>query len=202
MHTEYKYSTTAAYDSDYLITPVRNIAQSISIPDSRIFELGCGNGFNANKLAKSGYQITAIDTSESGIAAAQKTFPDCRFELGSAYDDLASKYGSFHCVVSLEVVEHVFAPRDYANSVYNLLKEGGTAIISTPYHGYTKNLTLALFNKFDKHFDPLWDGGHIKFWSKATLTTLLKEVGFKEVEFQLVGRIPVVAKSMIAIAKK
>jgi len=28
----------------------------------------------------------------------------------------------------------------------------------------------------DSHYAALWDGGHIKFWSRATLTTLLQEL--------------------------
>jgi len=54
----------------------------------------------------------------------------------------------------------------------------------------------------DKHFTALWDHGHIKFWSINTLTELLTEVGFVDIKFRRVGRIPSIAKSMIAIAKK
>jgi 2-polyprenyl-6-hydroxyphenyl methylase/3-demethylubiquinone-9 3-methyltransferase len=74
--------------------------------------------------------------------------------------------------------------------------------VSTPYNGYLKNLAIALFNKFDAHHSPLWDHGHIKVWSVATLTRLLEEVGFGAIQFRRVGRIPTLAKSMIAIAKK
>jgi 2-polyprenyl-6-hydroxyphenyl methylase/3-demethylubiquinone-9 3-methyltransferase len=74
--------------------------------------------------------------------------------------------------------------------------------VSTPYHGYLKNLALALSGKLDKHFTALWDGGHIKFFSIATLGQLLREAGFKDLRFVRVGRIPPLAKSMLAIAKK
>jgi 2-polyprenyl-6-hydroxyphenyl methylase/3-demethylubiquinone-9 3-methyltransferase len=83
-----------------------------------------------------------------------------------------------------------------------LLTEGGTAIISTPYHGYLKNLTIALLGKYDAHHNPLWDHGHIKFWSPSTLGTLLEETGFQDVSFARVGRVPPLAKSMIAVAHK
>ena len=79
---------------------------------------------------------------------------------------------------------------------------GGTAILSTPYHGYWKNLALALSGKMDAHFTALWDYGHIKFWSIATLTRLLAEAGFVDIRFKRVGRIPALAKSMIAIARR
>lgn len=79
---------------------------------------------------------------------------------------------------------------------------GGVAILSTPYHGYWKNLGLALTGRMDRHFTALWDHGHIKFWSVDTLGELLREAGFVDVRFERVERIPALAKSMIAIARK
>lgn len=105
-------------------------------------------------------------------------------------------------MISLEVVEHVYAPRDYARTLFDLVEPGGTAIVSTPYHGYLKNLALALTGRMDRHFTALWDHGHIKFWSIPTLTTLLTEAGFENIRFHRVGRIPALAKSMIAVAQK
>lgn len=75
-------------------------------------------------------------------------------------------------------------------------------MVSTPYHGYWKNLALALTGRMDSHFTALWDHGHIKFWSKRTLDELLREAGFVEVEFLRLGRVPPLAKSMMALAKK
>jgi 2-polyprenyl-6-hydroxyphenyl methylase/3-demethylubiquinone-9 3-methyltransferase len=79
---------------------------------------------------------------------------------------------------------------------------GGTAILSTPYHGYWKNLAMALTGKMDAHFTALWDHGHIKFWSVRTLTLLLEEAGFRDIHFERVGRIPPLAKAMIAVARR
>jgi len=63
-------------------------------------------------------------------------------------------------------------------------------------------LALALTGKMDTHFSPLWDGGHIKFWSVQTLKSLLSEAGFEDISFVRVGRIPLLAKSMIAVVYK
>jgi len=61
---------------------------------------------------------------------------------------------------------------------------------------------MALSGKTDAHFTALWDHGHIKFWSVRTLGELLGEVGFSDVRFERVGRIPPLAKSMIALARR
>lgn len=168
----------------------------------RVFDLGCGNGSVAALLAARGYDVTGIDPSHEGIAQARASNPQMKLHAGSAYDDLRSRYGQFALVYSLEVVEHVYAPRHYASTLFSLVEAGGIAIVSTPYHGYFKNLALALTGSMDKHFTALWDHGHIKFWSTATLSTLLQEAGFESIRFRRVGRIPALAKSMIAIARK
>ena len=168
----------------------------------RAFDLGCGNGSIAAAIAAEGWEVTGVDPSDHGIEQGCRAYPHLRLAKGSAYDDLVSVYGRFPVVTSLEVVEHCYAPRDYARTLYDLVEPGGTAIISTPYHGYVKNLALAITGKMDAHFTALWDNGHIKFWSIDTLGALLEEAGFKEVRFKLVGRFGPLAKSMFAIARK
>lgn len=168
----------------------------------RVFELGCGNGSVAHVLAQQGWNVTGVDPSREGIAQANAQWPQLKLFEGSAYDDLAGRFGRFPVVTSLEVVEHVYSPRKYAATLFSLLEPGGTAIVSTPYHGYWKNMVLALTGKMDGHFTALWDHGHIKFWSVKTLSELLREAGFKDIRFERIGRIPALAKSMIAIAHK
>lgn len=171
-------------------------------PKPCLFDLGCGNGSTADYFLRKGYDLIGVDPSNDGIRIARNHLPEARLEIGSCYEDLASKYGKFPFLISLEVVEHVFFPRKFAKCAFDLLENGGTAFISTPYHGYLKNLALAASGKMDKHFTALWDFGHIKFWSRKTLEKLLIEAGFKKVSFIRVGRIPPIAKSMLAIAQK
>ena len=49
---------------------------------------------------------------------------------------------------------------------------------------------------------PIGTGGHIKFWSRAPLQSLLEKFGFREVEFIGAGRLPYLWKSMIVTAEK
>jgi 2-polyprenyl-6-hydroxyphenyl methylase/3-demethylubiquinone-9 3-methyltransferase len=189
---------------DYLVPALLKELASLSLSpgQARLFELGCGNGSVADVLTQQGYEVTGIDASAQGIEQAKRRYPHLNLNLGSAYDRLAETYGRFPVVVSLEVVEHLYAPRVFARTLFDLLDPAGTAIISTPYHGYWKNLALALSGKMDAHFTALWDHGHIKFWSIDTLAQLLREAGFQAITFRRVGRVPALAKSMIAIARK
>lgn len=201
----YKYDDGALNHSHGFILPKINDILG-QLPEQngqkRIFDLGCGNGSVSAWLTDKGWDVTGIDASHEGIAEARSNHPDLKLEQASIYDDLQSKYGQFPVIISLEVVEHLYDPRSFAKQINNLLIPGGTAIVSTPYHGYWKNLVMALTGKMDAHFTALWDHGHIKFFSMETLTILMEEAGLKIEKFHRVGRVPILGKSMIAIVKK
>ncbi|MBX3435498.1 MAG: methyltransferase domain-containing protein [Pirellulales bacterium] len=200
----YRYDDALSNHSHgYLLPAVTSeLSARFGAAPGRVFDLGCGNGSVAACLASLGYDVTGVDPSAEGIRQAAASYPELRLEEGSAYDDLAAQYGTFPAVISLEVVEHVYAPRDYAATLFSLVEPGGIAIVSTPYHGYLKNLALAATGAMDRHFTALWDHGHIKFWSIATLTQLLQEAGFARIRFLRVGRFAPLAKSMIAVAER
>lgn len=201
----YSYSNAnATLASAYLWGPtIQTLKDALKdSPSQRVFELGCGSGAFANTLAKLGYAVSGVDPSHSGIEHAKKAYPQLPLVVGSTEEDLVSRFGQFQAVLSLEVVEHVYAPRQFAKRIFDLLEPGGISIISTPYHGYLKNLAIALIGGFDRHYTALWDNGHIKFWSIKTFGELWTEAGFKNLRFLRVGRIPVLAKSMIVIARK
>jgi 2-polyprenyl-3-methyl-5-hydroxy-6-metoxy-1,4-benzoquinol methylase len=200
-YSEYQYrNANAGWAHSYLLAPV--LREVTSIAPERVFEIGAGSGFVASRIAELGTEVVAIEPSESGVEQCRRNHPQVRIDLGSAYDNLADKYGQFPLVLSLEVVEHLYSPRLFAKAVHDLLLPGGTCIISTPYHGYWKNLVLAASGKMDDHFTALWDGGHIKFWSAQTITQLLSEAGLGVQRIERVGRIPALAKSMIVVATR
>jgi 2-polyprenyl-3-methyl-5-hydroxy-6-metoxy-1,4-benzoquinol methylase len=110
--------------------------------------------------------------------------------------------GKFDICISTEVVEHLYFPRMLPIFAKAVLNDNGFFIISTPYHGYLKNLLLSIFGYWDKHLDPLWDGGHIKIWSKKTLTILLQQNGFRVIKFYGAGRFPFLWKSIIVVSER
>jgi SAM-dependent methyltransferase len=167
----------------------------------RVFDLGCGNGATARLLADEGWEVAGVDPSKEGVDYARASGLNLR--VGSAYDDLATEFGRWPFVLCLEVVEHVYFPHRLARTLFELCEPGALAIVSTPYHGYWKNLALSLApGGWDRHHHPLSDHGHIKFWSIPTLRALLSSAGFARISFLRVGRMGPLAKAMIAIAEK
>jgi 2-polyprenyl-6-hydroxyphenyl methylase/3-demethylubiquinone-9 3-methyltransferase len=202
--SEYPYfDARPGHTATYLWPTVLDLVRrELAFNDGRVFELGCGNGAFAAALAREGYDVTGVDPSTMALEHANRAYPGLKLYKGSSYDALTDRFGRFRVVIGLEVVEHVYSPRAFARCVYDLLVDGGLAIISTPYHGYSKNLLLALTGKLDAHFTALWDHGHIKFWSQRTLAVLLAETGFVDISMKRVGRVPPFAKSLIAVGRR
>jgi len=199
---EYHYcSAEAPHTEAYLWRHIISLCADFRA--RRVVDIGCGDGALCRELASRGYEVVGCEPSADSVRLAQSSAPELLFhQLG--VDDDASPIGndSFDVAIATEVIEHLVRPRNLPRFAKQLLRPGGHVIISTPYHGYAKNLVLALANKWDAHLNPFWDGGHIKFWSRKTLSQLLNEAGFRVVRFIGAGRIPFLWKSMIIIAQK
>ena len=190
------------WGSQYLWPVIRSIVSSHTFPSRRAFDLGCGNGATSNMLSELGFDVTGVDPSDSGIKIAQQAYPHCKFANASGYEDLAKRFGQFGLVASLEVLHHCAYPRKVTQTIYDLVEPGGMVLVSATYHSYLKNLALAVTGHLDQHLHALCDSGPLRFFSIHTFEALLTEAGFSRVEFRRVGRIPIVAKSMIAIGRK
>ena len=200
---EYLYrNTNSGHHHAYLMPPLLELlshAKSSSQQQPRVLDLGCGNGSLSNSIAQQGYEVVGVEDSESGFKEARQSFPECRFIQASVYDLPYAEFENyFDIVISPEVIEHLLYPRELVRAAKKCLKPNGRLILTTPYHGYLKNLVLALAGKIDQHFNPLWDGGHVKFFSVATLTDLLESEGYTDIKFKFSGRLPLLWKSMLS----
>ena len=168
-----------------------------------ILDLGCGNGYLVNYLLKLGYNAYGTDASAEGIDIAKKANADRFFVQDLSSDNLPAELQSipFDTIISTEVIEHLYNPEAFIGFCKKQLQPGGQLIITTPYHGYLKNLMLSIFNKWDTHMNPLWLGGHIKLWSRNTLTKALNNAGFEVITFAGCGRLPYFWKSMMIKAR-
>jgi len=203
--SEYKdygfHTDQPAHTFQYLLEPMLSLVGKEV--NRCILDLGCGNGYLANYLISQGYNAYGTDASADGIAIAKHANPDRFFIQDLSTGGLPAELQSlvFDTVISTEVIEHLYDPAGFINFCKKVLNNGGELILTTPYHGYLKNLMLSIFNKWDSHHGPGWHGGHIKFWSKATLSRLLTDAGFTVTDFKGCGRFPYFWKSMIIKAR-
>jgi 2-polyprenyl-6-hydroxyphenyl methylase/3-demethylubiquinone-9 3-methyltransferase len=193
------------YADQYLVPIILDLLKPIAAERRlRLVDVGCGDGYGAASYAAAGHEVQGFDASPAEIARARQAHPELRLEVASIYDaDIRERCkGPVDVVVALEVVEHLFDPKAFFAQSRRLLKEGGHLLVSTPYHGYWKNLAISVLGRWDSHHGVDWDGGHIKFFSKATLAGMARNAGFKNLRFRGVGRVPCLWKSMILTAEK
>ncbi len=203
MHTLYKWTENEALSNAYDLRAILHFLNKNK--NKCILDYGCGNGCIGNYLLRLGYQVFGVDASEDGIIVANKGLREkhfYNFDFDDAILPIDLQRRTFDTVVSTQVIEHVYSPEQYIRNIAKILPVGGELYITTPYHGYLKNLALALSGKLDKHFTVLWEGGHIKFFSKKTLTILLERNNFRVVHFRGMERIPFLWKSMLIVAQK
>jgi 2-polyprenyl-3-methyl-5-hydroxy-6-metoxy-1,4-benzoquinol methylase len=202
-NSDYLHSAEIPCSGAFLYSPIKQFLSTVK--NESILDIGCGNGqlckfLNDNKMGEG--KIIGIDPSESGITNARIILPQSKFYCMGIYDDPAKiEENNFDIVISTEVIEHFFYPRELLRFAKTKLTQGGYLLLTTPYHGYLKNLILSILGKWDSHHTVFWDGGHIKFWSRKTLSRLLKEEGFEVEKFVGCGRVPYVWKSMLLISK-
>lgn len=199
----YGWNSPEEERSPYITAPVIETLKEFKV--RRVLDLGSGNGILCADISKEGFEIVGVEYDKQGVEMSKLSHPSIPFYNFGVQDDpqiLLQKEEKFDAVISTEVIEHLFSPHLLPIYARDILNDGGYLMVTTPYHGYLKNLLLAFFNKWDYHHRPLWHGGHIKFWSRATLSQLLENNGFKVIQFKGIGRLPYIWKSMLIIAQK
>lgn len=199
-YAEYSFAdANASHMHRHFMPPLFELCGELLQPGARVLDVGCGNGFTVGQFLARGCEVVGVDLSENGLAWARAAYPQARFAQIPADKRILQNLGvpPFDLVISTEVIEHLYAPRDYAAGCFQALRPGGRFICSTPYHGYLKNLLIALAGRNDAHANPLWDCGHIKLWGRRTLSALLTETGFVNLRFRGAGRLPFLWMTML-----
>jgi SAM-dependent methyltransferase len=179
------------------------ILRALGPPGGRsLLDVGCGNGALTARLASAGFRAAGMDFEVSGIERARDAHPELEFAVQDVSRPLPDTLRDrFDVVVAAEVIEHLFLPRQLFARAREALTPDGTFVVTTPYHGYLKNLMIAAFNQFDEHVGSLADYCHIKFFSRKTLGTMARQCGFDVVRWDSAGRVPPVAASMVLSAR-
>lgn len=199
----YGWNEAAPHTDAYINGKIVELIAGLS--PKRVCDVGCGNGVLLAQInQKVSASLSGVEQDAIGAGLATARCPSAEIHNLSIEDGSGQALppGSFDVVVSTEVIEHLFRPESLITFSRDILRNGGHLILSTPYHGYLKNLAIALAGGWDKHFTVDWNGGHIKFFSRRTLSTLLESNGFEVVGFYGVGRMPYLWKSMVMVARK
>jgi len=170
-------------------------------PGVSILDLGCGKGEIIGAIAKInvGASYIGLDVSRTAIDYARQKYPNVKFEKIEDGEKFPLMDSSVDFIFSSEVIEHIYNTENAFREMSRVLRPGGEVLLTTPHHGLIKNLILVLFG-FDKHFNPT--SPHVRFFSKKSLFSLLRQSGFEILKHGYYGRFYPVSHSIFVLAKK
>ena len=166
----------------------------------RVLDVGCGEGRFTAALADAGAQAVGVDVAEEPLRRARAARPDLDLRRVPPEGPWPLQDASFDVVWAGETIEHVADTAAWLSEARRVLRPGGRLLLSTPAHGPLMLLRLALSRRaFAAHFDPRSD--HLRFYSRASLTELLKDFGFVDVALQGIGGAPGARRILLAEAR-
>jgi 2-polyprenyl-3-methyl-5-hydroxy-6-metoxy-1,4-benzoquinol methylase len=105
---------------------VLSLLTSLNIPNPKILEVGCANGWLSRKLSRFG-GVTGVDLAESVIEEAKQKAPHIEFIAGDFLTmDLPAQH--FDVMIAVETMMYFDGPA-FVNRAADMLKPGGHIIL-------------------------------------------------------------------------
>ena len=153
---------------------IKTRISKIMSPPARVLDVGCGNGDFLAIAQDAGYIVTGIDVSDAvvshsvarGVSAVSGDFLTHPFET------------AFDLVTFWDVMEHLRDPEAFFRRTQALLCPGGYVVLKVPTPGQLHFRLVSLFK--DRGGFLLGAPDHVQFFSRESLTNLLKRTGFED----------------------
>jgi ubiquinone/menaquinone biosynthesis C-methylase UbiE len=147
-------------------------------PVETVLDAGCGEALFTAALARRAAHIRAFDPSAKQIAANCETHPGISFFVQNPAKPIAAESKTMDTVWCADLLSRIINPAFALKEFHRILKPNGQLLVTVPYHGFGKNLCIALFN-WNEHFAP--DSQQTRFFTEKTLTRLAKRSGFRDI---------------------
>ncbi len=153
------------------------IVKSLLGKNERVLDIGCYDGSISTFFVNNENCVFGCELSKSAAKIAKSR------KINVVINDIEYNipFGDecFDCVFAGEIIEHIFDTDSFLEEIKRVLVKNGILIITTPNLAGIWNRIRLLFGI--SIADPAFsmDGQHIRFFTKSTLSMLLKMHGFE-----------------------
>lgn len=162
MHTAERVSARDASDNYVFQRSILAYHEAASIVSGDVLEIGTGMGYGIEVVAPAAARFITVDKS---VPVLPTPLPDNAEFRRMGVPPIDFPDGSFDCVISFQVIEHIRRDEEFVREVSRVLRKGGVFVVSTP------NAPMSLTR------NP-W---HVREYTATQLTRLLRG-SFSEVE--------------------
>jgi 2-polyprenyl-3-methyl-5-hydroxy-6-metoxy-1,4-benzoquinol methylase len=163
------------------VKKVIEFCKSLGIDQPALMEVGAAYGTFCEEARRSGVfrRIVAVEPTP----ALAQTLRDKGFEVvESCVEKVAIENESLDVIVSFEVIEHLFSPRDFFRKCADMLSPGGVLIVTCPNVKGFDILTL-------RELSSSVDHEHLNYFNPDSLSLLAARCGLTPVESLTPGQL-------------
>jgi 2-polyprenyl-3-methyl-5-hydroxy-6-metoxy-1,4-benzoquinol methylase len=139
-----------------------------------LLDIGCGNGDFLIRANEMGWKASGLEPDPSAVEVARGR--GLQVNRGTI-DEIVDLNAHYDAITLSHVVEHVYQPREFLQSVNRLLKKDGIVYIDTP--------NIQSYGA--KIFGSSWRGieapRHLTLFNPLSLKNLLLNCGFHDIQF-------------------
>ena len=144
-------------------------------------DIGCSSAILLAEAKKIGWEVTGLDFEKNAIAAAERRGVQV---LEKPIESLGIEL-EFHLITLFEVLEHLSSPRETLEACYAASTNGGSIVITVP------NIEGFEFESLGVSHTNVCPPSHLNYFSPATLSRLLLDVGYEITDIDTPGYLDV-----------
>lgn len=139
-----------------------------------IIDIGCGDGFLLELLAKKGFVADGFDGSAEAVKLCKKRLGNSIANIECCFIEDFRPQKLYDLLLCGEVLEHIEDDEFFLKEVNRLTVINGILIVTVP-------LDMSLWSKADE------EAGHFRRYTKSEIFTKLQEAGFRVEKYVIWG---------------
>jgi 2-polyprenyl-3-methyl-5-hydroxy-6-metoxy-1,4-benzoquinol methylase len=141
-----------------------------------VLDVGCGFATTSQNIETRGNRVTGIESSAEAAAVARTRISEV-IHADLQHHPLTGR--RFDVIIFADVLEHLAWPIGVLRSYLDLLKDGGSLIVSLPNVGLWSVRLNLLLGRFHYEETGVLDRTHLRFFTRRTAREMIESMGLE-----------------------